>query len=123
MITNCKSGPLACYKVADTREELEKSLTLDFVILGNTAFTPGTYTNFEGYWNRELLYVGRKKQEMYFYIGSDNGKHYYEYFHYIDVNRFFINTHKGQSGRDYNFINGKWDWQKVSKKQLKSKAI
>ncbi len=123
MITNCSDGPYFCYKCADTREELESTLNKsDFVIVGKTAFTYGIKTDFEGRWCRPLLYVGQKGTELYFYIGSENGKHYYEYFHYIDTNRIAINTYKGQGARDFNFINGVWDWQVKSHTKRKERV-
>lgn len=123
MIKNHTYGGLFCFISSDTREEVESTLTKEgFFILGNTVFNPGTRTDFDGYWNRPLLYIGNKKQEMYFYIGEDKGRHYYEYFHYITTNRFCINTYNGQSARDFNFANGVWCFNKMTAKK-KNKLI
>jgi len=121
----CSSGPLFCY--IRTRDRSNFESTLDRApawILGNVHLVSGITTDMDGYWNRQLQYIGCKKVTLYFYIGEEDGWHYYEYIHYIDVDRFFINTYKGQSGRDFCYLPSGWDWNRPKKfpKSSKTKA-
>lgn len=121
MKQNHGSGQLYCYCSFDTMAEIEEQLDKQhFWILGNSVFTPGVFTEFNGYFSRPLWYAGSIENTLYFFVGEEKGRFYYEYFHYIDTNRFCINTCKGQSCRDFNYINGLWDWQKITAKKRKS---
>lgn len=72
----------------------------------------GQKTDLKGFFNRELEIVGKEKDgSTVFFIGTTEdlfGKtFYYEPVLILDENRIFIVYNPG-SGRDHNYINGKW---------------
>ena len=72
----------------------------------------GIKTDLKGFFNRELEIAGKEKDgSTVFFRGTTEdlfGKtFYYEPVLILDENRIFI-VYKPGSGRDHNYINGKW---------------
>ena len=113
------------------KDEYEKGLDKNPVELGRIILTPGEETTMDGYFNiKPCIYVGLDMLRgiyMVFYLGEDAGMHYYQKIARIAYDRIFCHYAK-DGGRDYNFREGFWDWDKPKKdkfrkrKQNKQKA-
>lgn len=78
------------------------------ITIGGEVIEPGQSTELQGFFRRPLEYLGLKDEnEMIFYIGEDQGIHYFKSIFWISETRFFI-AYKPGSGRDFNFVNGAW---------------
>jgi hypothetical protein len=96
------------------------------IVLGRQELIPGNSFDLDGFFSRPLLYLGKHvsatanqkgqyeiplkeklSDELIFYIGEDDGNHYFQAVFKITDTRFFMLYGKG-SGRDYNFKNNKW---------------
>ena len=92
------------YKVSEENNEL----FLQSLIPDNR----GQKTDLKGFFNRELEIAGKEKDgSTVFFIGTTEDlfgtTFYYEPVLILDENRIFI-VYKPGSGRDHNYINGKW---------------
>jgi len=82
---------------------------------GSLFLIPGVESNLWGFWNVPMEYVGTLKSTskncLVFYAGEESTifetKHYFYCVYLISPSRIFIKYNES-SGRDYNYINGKW---------------
>lgn len=122
-ITMVSDGPLFCFISVPDRLEFEKRLNKSRGwLLGNVILNAGVPTDLDGYWNRELEFVGSFNDILFFNVGEYEESQYYEYIHWIDSECFAINTHKGQSARDFTFLKGAWEWKRPKKYPKKQSA-
>jgi len=110
-----------CGLIADSLDELRKQCTDENanVRIGATELIPGETTNLEGFFNRDVEYLGRDKCDgaLVFYIGTDGEKFFSKTIYWISESRFYI-QYKFNGGRDYNLVNGVWDFLRVGKKKM-----
>jgi hypothetical protein len=76
--------------------------------------TPGVKTDLSGFFNRPLLYVGKRKDDpnsMVFHVGTQRNlfgeKHYFEEVFWVSPTRIAVITGPWW-GRDFNFVSGVW---------------
>ena len=113
------------FKISDNFEEVTDRLKTDPVLIGNSLLEAGEDTDLDGYFNlASAKFVGYTTYNeihkvLYFYYGHDSdlfgGRHFFQLINWIDWNRIYI-TFSKSGGRDFNFINGKWDWERKSSK-------
>lgn len=100
--------------ISDDPIEMEQLLDKKNIFVANENIEPGQETTINGFYTKAIKYVGVLKtnhQAIIFYIGQRvdlfSTTHYYQLLYLIDNDRLFeMFTEK--SGRDFNFINGKW---------------
>jgi hypothetical protein len=81
------------------------------VVLHGSTLEPGSWTNLDSMFSRQVRYEGLLKGEdhkvMVFFIGVDTSKSYYQCFYLI--NEFRIgNKYKEGTFRDFNWKDNKW---------------
>lgn len=111
------------FVISDIYSDVVGSLLKENVKVGRTTLKAGEETDLDGYYNiAKPIYAGYKKnnnsKELYFYYGIESDmfreQHYFQIINLISKERIFI-TFSNTGGRDFNFINGKWDWERKSK--------
>lgn len=110
--------------ISDNYEEVSEFLLKDQIEVGRTTLKVGEETDLDGYFNKgKVKFAGYIKntgsEVLYFYYGNESDmfgdKHYFQLIFRISKSRIFIGFHN-DGGRDFNFINGKWDWERGSSK-------
>lgn len=98
------------------RAEIEKYVNPVPVLVVDETIQPNTETTLVGFFSRPLLYLGLAgDNEMIFYLGDSGDpedlfaekKYYYGSTHLIHRHRLF-EMYTYISGRDYNWIDGRW---------------
>lgn len=105
--------------ITDHPDEIKSILnnTTVMVMFGDTPLVIGSFTDLDGFYNRPVKFMGVAGKpedsllEMIFYIGESWNKHYYKSVFWVDQNRFYI-QYQPNGGRDYNRVNGVWDFQR-----------
>ena len=109
------------------KEEVLETLDITTqVTFGRETLIPGQGTSLGGFFSKPVEFCGTiqpegmKMRYMYFYLGEDatlfSTKHYFEKIALIADNKFYCHfTESG--GRDYNFKNNTWDWERSSSKK------
>ena len=124
MVQECLISGIGLFEVSDTTEEVTDNLCEIDVEIGRSILKVGEETDLDGYYNiAKPIYAGYKKnnnsKELYFYYGIESDmfreQHYFQIINLISKERIFI-TFSNTGGRDFNFIDGKWDWERKSSK-------
>jgi len=94
--------------------EIDNEINKVDISINNQKIKVGEFINLDNFFCRDLQYLGINKKnnsEMIFFIGATNNLfeevYYYQSIFKISESRIFELTGQG-SGRDYNFIGGKW---------------
>lgn len=82
------------------------------MMVADEILIPGRFTSMSGFFKNSLEYVGVvNESSLLFRIGEEINlfgiKEYYQVIHWITETRLF-SMYTYHSGRDFNFINGKW---------------
>lgn len=117
---------------SDSFEEVVNQLdTENEVLLGRDILIPGQETTLSDYYSMPVRYVGRTKEEkpdiygvpnktfhlVFFLDHTDDlftHEYWFEKIFYVTSERFFCH-YVPSGGRDYNYINGTWDWERKYK--------
>ena len=108
---------------SDSYDEVVNELIKQPLKIGRTTLISGERFDLDGYFNiASPVYVGYEISKrggsecMLFYNGYDDSTlfsnaHYFEMIYRITKDRIFCLLSE-RGGRDYNFINGIWDWER-----------
>lgn len=107
--------------ISDTKEELLAAVqwNKNAVYFGNSLILADTETDLSGFFIRKVPFIGRdEKNQMFFYYGEHDGKHYWGTVLWLSSVRFYV-QYNDKGGRDFNFVNGVWDFnrQRAKKQQ------
>lgn len=83
------------------------SFEKEIIVIGNTTIEPGEKTSLLGFFCRDLTYMGILDRKAVFYLGDQDGMHYYQTLAVISPTKLYLN-YTWSSGRDWNLVNGKW---------------
>ncbi len=110
---------------SDSYEEVASQLLKESLKIGRTTLIPEQRFNLDGFFNiTSPVYVGYEfhntnAEAMLYYNGFDDsslfGKHFFEVIYRISDKRIFC-MYSDRGGRDYNFINNCWDWERRKQK-------
>ncbi len=93
-------------------EHYERSLEKSNVLIGDETLIPGKETTLGDWFNlKPTVYLGMDDKYMVFQQGEIDGFTYYLKIFRVTETRIFCHLVRN-GGRDFNYINGSWDWNR-----------